>query len=148
MAKKNSISILGLLYLIGMAVTLIGFCCFPLFSLKTFLGNINSSNGFAFINFERSTFVSIGALLIFIGAVCGVALGVLSLLTKLSNANMLKLLALVVSILGGVIIVIGFATNGKVYAEIGKHLLKYASTGFYMVVAGWIVSLVGWLFNK
>ena len=44
---------------------------------------------------------------------------------------------------GAVILVIGFTTNGRIYKAVGKHLLKNALFGFYMVVAGIVLSIVG-----
>lgn len=140
MAKKVN---LPLIYCIGMLLAVIGFCC-PMFKINLgFLGS-SSANGFKFINFDRSTFVTIGALLIFIGAVAGVVFSFLSG----TNMNMLRLLALIVSIVGGVVLVIGFTTNGAIYKEIGKGFLKYAFVGFYMILAGWVIALVGWLMKK
>lgn len=135
MGKK--VSVLSYLYLIGMALVAIGFCC-PMFS-----GAFNSSaNGFKFINFDNSGFVTIGALLIFVGAVAGI---VAQFVKQLSG---LKLIFLLVSIVGGIILVVGFTTNGGIYKAIGKGLLKHAAVGFYLVIAGWIVSLCGIFIKK
>lgn len=132
MGKKKG-SALALLYLIGMAIAAIGFCC-PMFSAKV----LGSSNGFKFIDFEDSTFVTIGALLVFIGAVAGV---VSCFVPKLKG---LKLIFLLVSIVGGIVLVIGFTSNGGVYKFIGKQLFKHATYGFYMILAGWVIALVGY----
>ena len=130
MGKK--VSALSYLYLIGMALAVIGFCC-PMFS-----GAFGaSSNGFKFINFDNSGFVTIGALLIFVGAVAGI------LACFVKPLSGLKLIFLIASIAGGVILVIGFMTNGGIYKAIGKGLLKHAAVGFYLVIAGWIVALIG-----
>lgn len=134
MAKKGiNLSI----YLIGMAVTLIGFCL-PMFS-----GALGSSgNGFSFINFDRSGFVTIGALLIAVGAIAGVVIALLGM------GDQLEWLALGVSIAGGIILVLGFTTNGGIYKAIGKNMLKHATVGFWMVVAGWIVAVIGKVLKK
>ncbi len=133
MAKKGfNLSI----YLIGMAVTVIGFCL-PMFKI---FGS-NGKNGFGFINFDNSGFVTIGALLIIIGAVAGI---VVSLLGK---GDQLEWIALAVSVLGGVILVIGFNDNG-IYKAIGKALVKNSTIGFWMVVAGWVVAAVGKVLKK
>ena len=63
---KKKINVLSYLYLIGLTVVAIGFCC-PMF--KGIFGT--SANGFKFINFDNSVFVSIGALMIFLGSICG-----------------------------------------------------------------------------
>ncbi|MBP5447418.1 MAG: hypothetical protein J6X95_04880 [Treponema sp.] len=133
MAKKGfNLSV----YLIGMAVTVIGFCL-PMFKI---FGS-NGKNGFGFINFDNSGFVTIGALLIIIGAVAGL---VVSLLGK---GDQLEWIALAVSVLGGIILVIGFNDNG-IYKAIGKALVKNSTIGFWMVVAGWVVAAVGKVLKK
>lgn len=143
MAKKKS-SALGIIYLIGMAVALIGFCC-PMFT-----GLFKSTaNGFKFINFDNSGFVTIGALLLLIGTIAGTAFGLLSLLKiKIPSSKLLGLVALIVVCVGAVVLYIGFTTNGGIYKVIGKQFLKHATYGFYMLIGGWAVGLVGWLLNK
>ena len=51
------------------------------------------------------------------------------------------------SIAGGVVLLIGFTTNGGIYKAIGKAFLKNAIAGFYMIVIGWVVAIVGY-FSK
>lgn len=128
--KKMS---LGILYLVGMALVVVGFCC-PMF--KGVFGS--TSNGFKFINFDRSTFVTLGALLIFVGAVAGVVLSVV----KVKNAELFKFLALAATIAGGLILVFGF-TQSSVYKAIAKGFLKHAYFGFYMILVGWVAAIVG-----
>jgi hypothetical protein len=136
MGKK--IDLMSYLYLCGMAITAIGFCC-PM--IKGLFGS--SANGFDFIkNIEDGGFVAIGALLIFVGAVAGV---VAQFVPQLKG---LKLIFLLASIAGGVILVIGFMTNGGIYKAIGKQLLKRALVGFYLVIAGWVVACVGFFSSK
>ena len=125
------------LYFIGMAVTAVGFCL-PMFK---FLGS-NSKNGFGFINFNNSSFVTIGALLIAIGAIAGVVIALLG------KGDQLEWIALGVSIAGGIILVLGFTTNGGIYKAIGKNMLKHATVGFWMVVVGWVVAAVGKVLKK
>lgn len=135
---KKKVNILSYLYLIGMAVVAIGFCC-PMF--KGLFGS--TANGFKFINFDNSVFVSIGALLIFIGAIAGIIVKFVPSLQK----NKLDFLCLLVSIAGGVILLVGFTTNGGIYKAIGKAFLKNAVVGFYMIIIGWVVAIVGY-FSK
>ena len=135
---KKKVNVLSYLYIIGMALVVIGFCC-PMF--KGIFGP--SANGFKFINFDNSVFVSIGALMIFLGAVGGI---VVKFLPKLSK-NKLDFLCLLISIAGGVVLLIGFTTNGGIYKAIGKAFLKNAIAGFYMIVIGWVVAIVGY-FSK
>ena len=118
MAKKSS---LGILYLVGMALIVLGFCL-PMFS-----GMGINPNGFKFINFKNGGFVS-----------CFV---------KMKNVNFIKMIALLVSIIGGIILVIGFSQN-RIYAFIGKGFIKHAAVGFYLVLAGWIAGIIGYLSSK
>lgn len=144
MGKKKSGGSLGIVYLIGMAVAFIGFCC-PMFTgaFKS------SSNGFKFINFDNSGFVTIGALVLLIGLVCGTVLGLCSLLkVKIPSAKLLGCVAILVAAVGAAILIIGFTTNGGIYKVIGKQFLKHATYGFYMVVGGWVVSAVGYFLGK
>ena len=129
MGKK--VSIMSYLYLIGMALVVIGFCC-PMFS-----GFLGSANGFKFINFDNSGFVTIGALLIIAGAIAGV---VACFVPQLSG---LKLIFALCVLAGAIILVIGFTTNGGIYKAIGKNILKHATVGFYLVVVGIVVGVVG-----
>lgn len=135
---KKKVNLLSYLYLIGMAVVAIGFCC-PMF--KGLFGS--TANGFKFINFDNSVFVSIGALLIFIGAIAGIIVKFVPSLQK----NKLDFLCLLVSIAGGVVLLIGFTTNGGIYKAIGKAFLKNAVVGFYMIIIGWVAAIVGY-FSK
>ncbi|MGN0739107.1 MAG: hypothetical protein ACI4LX_02925 [Treponema sp.] len=134
MAKKTN---LGILYLVGMALVVLGFCL-PMFS-----GMGINANGFKFINFKNGGFVSIGALFIIIGGIAGFV----SCFVKMKNASFIKMIALLVSIIGGIILVIGFSQN-KIYAFIGKGFIKHAAVGFYLVLAGWIAGIIGYLSNK
>lgn len=140
MGKKAS-SKLGIIFLAGMVLSVIGFCC-PMF--KGLFGS--TANGFKFINFDNSGFVTIGALLIFCGACLGVVAALLPMI-GIKVPSILGLCGLAVSIIGGIVLFIGFQDNG-IYKAIGKHLLKNAQFGFYMIVAGWIVSVVGIVLKK
>ncbi len=133
MGKKVS---LPLIYLIGMALVVIGFCC-PMFS-----GFLGSANGFKFINFDNSGFVTIGALLIFAGAVAGIAA---CFVKQLSG---LKLIFALCVLAGAIVLVIGFTTNGGIYKAIGKNIIKHATIGFYLVVVGIVAGVAGAVMNK
>ena len=136
MGKK--VNLMSWLYCCGMLITAIGFCC-PM--IKGLFGS--SANGFDFIkNIEDGGFVAIGALLIFVGAVAGI------FAQWGPQLKVLKLIFLLVSIAGGVILVIGFLTNGGIYKAIGKQLLKRALFGFYLVIVGWVVACVGYFSKK
>ena len=134
MAKKWS---LPLIYLIGMALVVIGFIC-PMFDL--FIGTLN---GFDFINFKEFGITTIGALLIIAGAV----LGLVFCFVGGKNSGMLKLVGLLVSIAGGVVLIIGYSDN-MFSRGIGKFFVDVATYGFYMILAGWIVGVVGYVMKK
>lgn len=129
MGKKN---VTSSLYLIGMALVVIGFIL-PMFKI---LGQ--TPNGFKFVNLKNSSFCTIGSLLIFIGGVAGVILNFAN-----SKNKTIKLVALALSIVGAVILVIGFNDN-VVYKQIGKHLIKHAYIGFYCVIVGWVAAIAGY----
>ncbi|MBR5401982.1 MAG: hypothetical protein IK102_09250 [Treponema sp.] len=130
MGKKSS---LPLIYLIGVLLVAIGFCC-PM--IKGLFGS--SANGFDFIrNAKEGGFVAIGSILIIAGAILGI---IACFVPQLKG---LKLIFALVILAGAVILVIGFTTNGRIYKAVGKHLLKNALFGFYMVVAGIVLSIVG-----
>ena len=120
-----------------MALIVLGFCL-PMFS-----GMGINPNGFKFINFKNGGFVSIGALFIIIGGIAGFV----SCFVKMKNVNFIKMIALLVSIIGGIILVIGFSQN-RIYAFIGKGFIKHAAVGFYLVLAGWIAGIIGYLSSK
>lgn len=115
----------GMLYLIGMALVVVGFFL-PMFKAAPI-----EPNGLAFLNFDNFGFVTIGGLLILVGAAAGVILNFLNV----KNKKLLQLVALVASIAGGVILVIGFNDN-TLYKAIAKGFLKYVYIGFYVVLAG------------
>lgn len=136
--KGNSVS---LLYTVGMALAVIGFCC-PMFKvLKAF-------NGFKFINFDNGGFTTIGALILFVGAVVGLAWAVLPMIgIKLPAVNLVKTIAALALVVGVVILIVGF-TQDKFYSVVAKQLLKRAMYGFYIMVVGIVLALVGKFLNK
>ena len=133
MAKKGS---LPLIYMIGMALVVVGFIC-PVFDFMI------KENGFDFIDFKNFGFKTIGALLIIAGAV----LGLVFCFVGGKNSGMLKLVGLLVSIAGGVVLIIGY--NDNMFSKgIGKFLIDNATYGFYMILAGWVVGVVGYVMKK
>ena len=133
--KKSSVNFL---YLIGMALAVTGFCC-PMF--KGLFGS--SANGFKFINFDNGGFTTIGAIVLFAGAVAGLVWELLPLLgVKLPASGLVKLIAVLALVVGVVILIVGF-TQSKFYSAIAKHLLKNAMYGFYVLAAGIVLALIG-----
>lgn len=128
MGKKVS---MNMLYLVGTALIVAGFIL-PMF--KGLFGA--TSNGFDFIG-SKFGMRTIGALLVIIGGACGLALN----FVNVKNPS-LKLLAVLVSIAGGVLLVIFYNDNSISKFE-GKQLIKHAYIGFYMLICGWVVALIG-----
>lgn len=135
MAKKKKS--MGLLYFIGMILVVVGFF------LPMFKAGPIEPNGLDFLDFDNFGFVTIGGLLIIVGAALGAALNFLSV----KNKKTLQLVALIVSIAGGVVLFIGFNDN-TIYRAIAKGFLKHAYIGFYVVLAGWVAALVGYITGK
>ena len=131
MGKK--VSVMSYLYLCGMALVAIGFFC-PMFN-----GLFGASaNGLDFIkNAKEGGFVAIGSILIIAGAIAGIAA------CFVPQLKGLKLIFALCVLAGAVVLVIGFMTSGGIYKAIGKQLLKRATFGFYMVVVGIVVAVVG-----
>lgn len=130
MAKK-SVSITSYLYVIGMAITAIGFIV-PVFS--AFGGNI-TLNGFDLVG-KGDSVMKIAVLLVFIGAVAGI------ILQFVMNKSLYKLIALVVTIAGGLYCF--FNTN-----DIGIKLAgKFLGIGFYLIIIGWCVAAVGFFLDR
>ena len=134
MGKKSS---LPLIYLIGVLLVAIGFC------VPMFKGLGIKTNGFDYMNFKNFGLTTIAALLIF----CGAVLGVVFCFVGGKNTSMLKLVCIIISIVGGVILIIKFNDNWLT-KQIGKGFLKHAYIGFYMIVVGWVLGLVGAITNK
>ncbi len=136
MGKK--VSLMSYLYLCGMALIAIGFFC-PMF--KGLFGS--SANGFDFIkNAKEGGFVAIGSILIIAGAIAGI------LAFFIPGLKGLKLIFALVALAGAIVLIIGFTTSGGIYKAIGKHLLKKAMVGFYLVVVGIVAAVCGAVTNK
>ncbi len=135
MGKKSS---LPLIYLIGVALVAVGFC------LPMFKGLGTTPSGFKFINFDNFGATTIAALLIFCGAVAGV---VFCFVSAGKNTSLIRLLCIVISIIGGVILIVKFNDNWLT-KSIGKGFIKHAYIGFYMVLVGWVAGLIGAVLKK
>ena len=135
MAKKNS-SVLGYLFVIGCAITAIGFVL-PIFSANI-LGLAKASvNGFNLVG-KGDSAMKVAALLVFIGAVAGIALEFI----PVSLPKIVKLIALIISVAGGLYCFFNTSDLGLKIA--GKVLAPC----FYLIIAGWVVALVGWLLDN
>ena len=136
MAKKSN-SVLGYLFVCGLALVVIG-CFFPLSTTKLF--GLNGSTAFSIITGDSNGILKVGSLLTFCGAVAGI---VLSFVT-VKNAGLLKLISLIVSIAGGLYVFFNMSGAGK---QIAKATLNFGP-GFYVILVGWVIALVGWVLNR
>lgn len=140
MGKKSSR--IGL-YLVGMAMVVVGFIL-PIFKV----GTIGSANGFDLVG-KGDSLYKVAALLVFAGAVAGVVAGVV--LSLIGGSNFLRLVVMLVSIIGGAYIVlnVGDLGNHGVFGKLGLKLIgKTLYVGFYVIVAGWVISLLGYFTEK
>ena len=136
MGKKSSpIS----LYLIGLVLVAVG-CFLPL------TGTSFGSGRSAFDAITNgSGDIKVGSILALAGAVAGIIFSFVSLKAKLP----VKLLSLIVSIAGGVYVVLSYLN----LAPWAKSLTKFAhqtvgthiAIGLIVILAGWVIALVGWL---
>jgi len=137
MGKKKNSSKLAILFLVGMAVSLVAF-------FLPMINNLGKPNGLKFIDFDNFGFVTIGALLMLIGAILGTVIGVLDLLKmKVPSKKLLSLVAVGLVVAGMVVLILGFATGNGIYKAVGKGLFKHATYGFYLYIAGAIVAILG-----
>ena len=141
MAKKG-FGMKGCLYAVGMVLVVVG-CFLPLVSTK--IGN--GPTAFGMIT-DGSGVTRISALLAFIGAAAGIVLS----LMRIRNGKMLKLIALVVSVLGGLYLAFSFLNQ----SQAAKGLMKIAAKatgaapgfGLILIFVGWVVALLGFFFSK
>ena len=134
----------SVVYFIGMALIIIGLLC-PIVKVMG-----QTPNAFKFLDFKNFGTSTVGILLILIGA----ALGVLFALLNMSSSTN-KLIALAISIAGGVILVLlltgvlsDSSLGGKIWRAAGKSFIKHAYIGFYVVIVGWLCAIYGWATGK
>ena len=135
MAKKSGI--LSYLFVIGLALVVIG-CFFPLSTTKLF--GANGSSAFQIITSDSNGILKVGAILTFVGAVCGVVLSFLAV----KNSGLLKLFSLIASVAGGLYVFFNTSSTGR---SIAKATLNFGP-GFYIILAGWIIALIGWVLYR
>lgn len=139
MAKKSSFN----LFLIGMIVVAIG-CFLPLTSSKIFGG---SSSAFNAITADGSGAVKIGAILAFLGAIAGIVFSFVSL-----KGIPIRLISLIVSIAGGIYVVISYLNVGGVGKSLMKGFAKATQTGpgigLFVIIIGWILAIAGYIKNR
>lgn len=139
MAKKSSFN----LFLIGMIVVAIG-CFLPLTSSKIFGG---SSSAFNAITADGSGAVKIGAILAFLGAIAGIVFSFISV-----KGIPIRLISLIVSIAGGIYVVISYLNVGGVGKSLMKGFAKATQTGpgigLFVIIIGWILAIAGYIKNR
>ena len=136
MAKKSGI--MAYLYLIGMALVVIG-CFLP---LSTHFGG-NFKGATAVSRIGDGGIIAVGAVL----ALAGAAAGLVLCFVPVKNAKLFKLLAIILSLAGGIYV----ALNGpstKVLKFAAKSGLASFGIGFYVILIGWLLAIAGWLLNK
>lgn len=139
MAKKNAIN----LYLIGMIVIIVG-AFFPLTSSSTF--GFNGSNVIDAIT-DGSGDLKIAAILALVGAVCGIIFSFVSV-----KGVPLKLISLIVSVAGGIYMVLSYLNLNPVAKNVSNFLNKAMgikpAIGLFLIIIGWVVAIVGYVKNK
>ena len=138
MAKKSTLP----LYLIGMALVVIG-CFLPL--TGTSFGS--GSSAFKAIT-DGSGDLKVGSILALGGAIAGIVFCFVSLKAKFP----VKLISLIVSIIGGVYVLVSYlGLNPMAKKAIGfanKLVGAHIGIGLIVIIIGWIVACVGWLKSR
>lgn len=134
----------SVVYFIGMALIIVGLLC-PIVKVMG-----QTPNAFKFLDFKNFGTSTVGILLVLIGAVLGVLFSVLNMSSRTN-----KLIALAISLAGGVILLLlltgvlsDSSFGGKIWRAVGKSFIKHAFIGFYLILAGWVLSIYGWLTGK
>lgn len=146
MGKK--VNLMSWLYCCGMALVVIG-CFLPLSTV--FGGHANGNSAFDYIGKDGKGVMKIGAILAFAGAVLGVCLSVLKELSilKIKQISLIKLISLILSIAGGVYVFFNTSDAAKSIAKgIGKITKQAPGIGLILILAGWVIALVGWFLNR
>lgn len=139
MAKKSNLP----LYLIGMALVVIG-CFLPLTASKFFGGG---SSAFKAIT-DGSGDLKIGSILALGGAIAGIVFCFVSLRAKLP----VKLISLIVSIVGGVYVLINYMNLApwakKAVSLFNKGTGTHIGIGLIVILIGWVIAVLGWLQSR
>ena len=131
----------NIIYFIGMALVIVGLLC-PIVKI---LGQ--TPNAFKFLDLKNFGTSTVGILLVCIGAVLGV---LFSLLAGFNKTH--RLIALAITLAGGVILLLlltgvlsDSSFGGKIWRAVGENFIKRAYIGFYLILAGWLCAIFGWL---
>ena len=139
MAKKNA-GLVGYLYVVGLALVVIG-CFLPL--TTHFGGNANGAT--AVNRISKGGLLSVGAVLALAGAVAGLVCS----FVRVKNGRLLKLVALALSIAGGLYVACNINGNQLKLLKLASKITSSSfGIGFYIILVGWILALVGWLLKR
>lgn len=134
---------LNLLYLIGMALTLIG-CFLPLTASKTF--GMNGYSAFDSIS-GNDKVMMVAAILVLIGAIAGVIFCFVAV-----KGVPMKMISFIIALLGVLYVVFKrlFASDAaKALAKFGNKVAgTKPSIGLICILVGLVLALVGMLMNK
>lgn len=126
-----------------MILVLAGFCL-PMFGTSGgIFGNWFEASGFHFIAIGKPV-VSCGAVCTLAGGILGIAASIFSIK---KDIRALKMSGILISIIGGFILVVGFAKYPETKMLTGG-ILKVGKIGFYTVLVGWILGINGYLYRK
>lgn len=142
MAKKSN-SLLSYLYLIGMALVIIG----SFLPLTTALGgNIKGASAFSVITSKNyGGIIKVGSILALLGAVAGAVLCFI----KVGKAGFYKLIALIVSVCGGLYVFFNISKAGrKILSGLSKSGFLNFGIGFYVILIGWILAIVAFALSR
>lgn len=132
------------LFVIGLIAVVVG-CFLPLTASKFFGGG---SSAFDAITSSGSGAVKVGSILALLGAVAGIIFS----FVKAGKGLPVKLISLIVSIAGGIYVIISYMNIGGMGQKVLKGLVKATGTnpgiGLIIIVIGWVIAVVGYLKNK
>lgn len=136
MAKNNKIG----LYLIGMALVAAG-CFLPLTASGW---GFNGSNIVDYIKDDSGDSL-VTAIMILGGAIAGIVFSFVAV-------KYAKLVSLIVSVAGGIYVTLNIFNMNPMAKKFAHGVLKFTqvhpSWGFYLIIAGWVIAIIGYFINK
>lgn len=140
MAKKSSVFSL---YLCGLILVVIG-CFLPLTASKFFGGGSSAISAIT----DGSGDLKVAAILALVGAV----VGIVACFVSLGNNRLIKLVSLIVSVAGGVYMVLSYLNLApwakNVVKLVNKGVGNHIGIGLIVILAGWVIAIVGYLQNR
>lgn len=140
MAKKSSVFSL---YLCGLILVVIG-CFLPLTASKFFGGGSSAISAIT----DGSGDLKVAAILALVGAV----VGIVACFVSLGNNRLIKLVSLIVSVAGGVYMVLSYLNLApwakNVVKLVNKGVGNHIGIGLIVILAGWVIAIIGYLQNR